>query len=112
MAEKNDFPKVILKKKNIPVIVDFCLEESIEFTVRQQTFPDTDWEVELRISDIKVAILVGMFLRDNKMELHGLDSQKLKKPAPAKKSKEEDKASDIEAEEPKSDYVEAPGLNF
>lgn len=111
MADNNTFPKVILKKKQIPVIVDFCIEESIEFSVKQQTFPDTDWEVELRIKEIKTAILVGMFLRENRLEMDGIDSQKIKKnggkknedksettskPEPAMK---EEKESDVKSEE-------------
>lgn len=79
MADNNTYPKVILKKKQIPVLIDFCLEESIEFSVRQQTFPETDWEVELRLKDYRTAVLVGMFLRENKMELDGIDPQRYKK---------------------------------
>jgi len=94
MAEKNEFPKVVLKRKNIQTMIDFCLDESIEFAVRQQNFPDTDWEVEVKVSDVKIAIVLGMFLRENKFELAGVDSaQKIKKAVPApKKSKDEEKA--------------------
>jgi hypothetical protein len=81
--------KVVLKKKNIPLLVDFCIEESLEFTVKPQTFPDTDWEFTMKISDIKTAVIAGMFLRDNRIEISGMDQQKYKK-APAKKNKEED----------------------
>jgi hypothetical protein len=75
----NNLPKVILKKKQIPVLIDFCLEESIEFSVRQQSFPETDWEVELKLKDYKTAILVGMFLRENKFEVEGIDPQRYRK---------------------------------
>ena len=80
--------KVVLKKKNIPVLVDFCLEESVEFTVKPQTFPDTDWEFTMKISDIKTAVVAGMFLRENRIEISGIDQQKYKKPV--KKGKEEE----------------------
>ncbi|OFY59394.1 MAG: hypothetical protein A2Y87_09465 [Bacteroidetes bacterium RBG_13_46_8] len=80
--------KVVLKKKNIPVLVDFCLEESVEFNVKPQTFPDTDWEFTMKISDIKTAVVAGMFLRENRIEISGIDQQKYKKPV--KKGKEED----------------------
>lgn len=82
--------KVILKKKNIPVLVDFCLEESVEFTVKPQPFPDTDWEFTLKISDIQTAVVAGMFLRENRIEISGIDQQKYKKPV--KKGKEEESA--------------------
>jgi len=81
--------KVVLKKKNIPVLVDFCLEESVEFIVKPQSFPDTDWEFTMKISDIKTAVVAGMFLRENRIEISGIDQQKYKKP-PVKKNKEEE----------------------
>jgi len=80
--------KVVLKKKNIPVLVDFCLEESVEFTVKPQAFPDTDWEFVMKISDIQTAVVAGMFLRENRIEISGMDQQKYKKPV--KKGKEEE----------------------
>jgi hypothetical protein len=80
--------KVVLKKKNIPVLVDFCLEESVEFSVKPQIFPDTDWELTMKISDIKTAVVAGMFLRENRIDISGIDQQKYKKPV--KKGKEEE----------------------
>jgi len=100
MADNNTYPKVILKKKQIPTLIDFCLEESIEFSVRQQTFPETDWEVELRLRDYRTAVLVGMFLRENKMELDGIDPQRYKKQAPSAGStrKSDEKTENTKAE--------------
>jgi hypothetical protein len=72
-------PKVILKKKQVSTIVDFCLEESIEFSVKQQTFPDTDWEIEMKMKDFKVAVLLGMFLRENRIDIDGIDPQRYRK---------------------------------
>jgi hypothetical protein len=80
--------KGVLKKKNISMLVDFCLEESVEFIAKPQAFPDTDWEFTMKISDIKTAVVAGMFLRENRIEISGIDQQKYKKPI--KKSKEED----------------------
>jgi hypothetical protein len=106
MADNSVNPKVVLKKKQIPVLIDFCLEESIEFSVKQQSFPETDWEVELKLKDLKTAIMVGMFLRENKMELEGVDSQRYKKTAPSKKSDE--KAEPVgKAEKNKSEADES-----
>lgn len=95
--------KLILKRKNIQLLVDFCLDESLEFTLKPQTFPDTDWELTMKITDIKTAVAAGMFLRENRIEVNGIDQQKFKKPAP-KKAKEE---SDDKAEE-KEEKNEAP----
>ncbi|MBN1789748.1 MAG: hypothetical protein JW830_04570 [Bacteroidales bacterium] len=81
--------KVIMKQKSIPVLVDFCLEEKIEFSVHPQAFPDNDWEINLMVRDIKTAVVTGMFLRENRIDVAGNEQPKLKKPA-VKKSKEED----------------------
>jgi hypothetical protein len=72
-------PKVVIKKKQVPTIVEFCLEESIEFSVKQQTFPDTDWEIEMKMKDFKAAVLLGMFLRENRIDIDGIDPQRYKK---------------------------------
>ena len=85
--------KLILKTKSIPVLVDFCLEEKIEFNVKPQDFPDTDWEFNLTIKDIKSGVITGMFLRENRIEIPGSDSQKAKKPALKKVREEEEKVS-------------------
>lgn len=82
----NSNPKVTVKKKQIPVLVDYCLEESIEFSVKQQTFPDTDWEIDMKLKDFRAAVLLGMFLRENRIEIDGIDPQRYKRPA--KKSEE------------------------
>jgi hypothetical protein len=79
MAENKDFPKVILKRAKIQHMIDFCLDESIEFSVRQQQFPDTDWEVELTVNDVQTALLVGMFLRDNRFDVDGIEEDRYKK---------------------------------
>ncbi|MCX7987449.1 MAG: hypothetical protein N2662_10965 [Bacteroidales bacterium] len=103
MADNNTYPKVILKKKQIPTLIDFCLEESIEFSVKQQTFPETDWEVELRLKDFRTAVLVGMYLRENKMELDGIDPQRYKKQsAPSGSSKKSDEKPESSKSEPLS----------
>jgi hypothetical protein len=88
MADNSANPKVVLKKKQIPVLIEFCLEESIEFSVKQQSFPETDWEVELKLKDLKTAILVGMYLRENKMDIDGIDAQRYKKSTATKKADE------------------------
>jgi hypothetical protein len=110
-AEATVFPKVIVKKKQVQQLVEFCLDESIEFSVKQQTFPDTDWEIELRLKDMRMAILIGMFMRENRLELDGIDPQRYKKAAAAKKADEKPeapaKAEKVEAAKPKADKEES-----
>lgn len=96
--------KLILKRKNIQLMVDFCLEESLEFTLKPQQFPDTDWELSMKITDIKTAVAAGMFLRENRIEVNGIDQQKFKKQAP-KKTKDE---ADDKADEKEEKEAEAP----
>jgi hypothetical protein len=104
MADNLIFPKVILKKKQIPVLIDFCLDESIEFSVKQQTFPETDWEIELKLKDFKTAVVVGMFLRESRMELEGVDQSRYKK-GPVKKADEKPEPA-AKAETPKIEKTE------
>ncbi len=96
--------KLILKRKNIQLLVDFCLDETLEFTLKPQTFPDTDWELTMKIIDIKTAVSAGMFLRENRIDVNGIDQQKFKKPV-AKKTKEE---SDDRGDEKEEKVIEAP----
>ena len=93
--------KLILKQKSVPVLVDFCMEEKIEFNVKPQDFPDTDWEFNLVIKDIKSGVLTGMFLRENRIDIPGNEAQKTKKPAVKKTREEEDKTAAVPAEENK-----------
>lgn len=115
MIERSDFPKIIVKRKNIQVLLDYCLDEAIEFTVRQQAFPDNDWEVEVKIKDVKKAILLGMFIKENRMELAGMEAQAVQ--AKAKKDKAPRKSSTTEDEvETESSHAEeeseSAGLPF
>ena len=96
----NSNPKVVLKKKQVPVVVDYCLEESIEFSVKQQTFPDTDWEIEMKLKDFKAAVLLGMFLRENRIDIDGAEAQRVKRTA--KKSEEKAEAP-VKEERPKQE---------
>jgi|WetSurMetagenome_2_1015567.scaffolds.fasta_scaffold165711_2 hypothetical protein len=103
--------KVVLKQKSIALLVDFCVEEKIEFSVRPQAFPDTDWEFNLMVKDIKTAVMTGMFLRDNRIDIAGNEQAiKPKKPLAKKTKEEEEKSSSADSEEPKSSEKEEKGL--
>jgi hypothetical protein len=109
METMNDL-KLILKRKNIQLLVDFCLDESLEFTLKPQTFPDTDWELNMKIADIKTAVAAGMFLRENRIDVNGIDQQKYRKPVP-KKTKEETDDKAEEKEEKAETTAPAPESN-
>lgn len=99
--------KVILKAKSIPTLVDFCIEERIEFSVRPQPFPDNDWEFNIIVKEIKTAVLTGMFLRENKIDIAGNEQQQQKVKKVVPKKKEEEKPA---SEEPKPEDAGDMGL--
>jgi len=99
--------KVILKAKSIQLLVDFCIEEQIEFSARPQAFPDTDWEFNLMVKEIKTAVLTGMFLRENRIDIPGTtDQQKTKKPVAKKVREEEEKSPAAPVSEAKPENSE------
>jgi hypothetical protein len=102
--------KVILKQKSISLLVDFCLEEKIEFSVKPQDFPDTDWEFNLFVKDIKMGVITGMFLRENRIDIPGTDLQKVKKPAPRKIKEEDERVVAPPAEDAKDAESEDKAL--
>ncbi len=106
----SDTLKVVVKKKFIPSLVEFCLDESVEFNVKPQAFPDTDWEVTLKMADIKTAVVAGMFFRENKIEIAGVDQQKYKKTTKKGDEKaEETKPAETKAHASKEEKTE-PGM--
>lgn len=62
---------VIVKRKNIQVVFDYCLDNRIETRMTPRDMPE-EWELEFNVSDIMKAISLGMFLKENKLELVGL----------------------------------------
>ena len=62
---------VIVKRKNIQVVFDYCLDNKIETKMTPRDMPE-EWEMEFGVEDIMKAINLGMFLRENKLELVGL----------------------------------------
>jgi hypothetical protein len=101
---------VILKQKSIPTLVDFCVEEKIEFNVRPQAFPDTDWEFNLMVKDIKTAVMTGMFLRENRIDIAGNEQPKPKKPAVKKSREDDEKLLASQPDESKSPETDSKGL--
>lgn len=64
-----------LKRKNVNVLFDYCLDNRIEFVVKPSPMVADEFEVEVNIEDIKKAILFGMFLKEAKLELSGAPVQ-------------------------------------
>lgn len=83
--EMSEKPKVVVKVKNMPLILDYCVENKIKFSASPRLTPD-EWEFELGITDIMGAVALGMFLRENRLEMLGLQANTVKTQA-AKASK-------------------------
>ena len=73
MTNPNDKPKLVVKKKNMQPVIDYCLENAVEFAVKHKPLPDDEWEIELNITTIKKAIQLGMFLRENRLYPLGME---------------------------------------
>lgn len=67
-------PVVTIKKKNLHVIIDYCVESKLEFIVKPRLAGD-EFDVEVPIASIHQAILFGMFLRENRLMPNGMQAQ-------------------------------------
>jgi hypothetical protein len=85
----------IVKKKNILLPIEYCIENKIEFIVTPGNGSD-EFIIAFVIRDLPAAVALGMSLKDLKIELNGLPSfvpanviRNNKKPAVAVNAKEE-----------------------
>lgn len=67
-----ELPMVAVKRKNIQLVMDYCLENEVEFTVKPKTVGVDEWKIEVNITNVKKAIHFGMFLKEIKSEIVGL----------------------------------------
>ena len=65
-------PTVTVKKKNAFALIEYCIENKIDFTVKSKSSVE-DLDVEFIITNTKKAIALGMCLKELKMELNGLN---------------------------------------
>lgn len=63
-------PSVSVKKKQLSSLVEYCIENKIDFTVKSKF--NEEFLVEFILSDTKKAIALGMCLKELRMELNGL----------------------------------------
>ncbi|MEI6880244.1 MAG: hypothetical protein WCK82_02720 [Bacteroidota bacterium] len=92
MSKTDDKPVILAKRKNIQTIFDYCLDQKIEFKVSPRTISNDEWELELSIDSIKMAIALGMFVRENKLDMYGMGEFSKPKPiSNVKKVEEKDK---------------------
>lgn len=72
MNEANPTPSVTVKKRNIFSLVEYCIENKIDFTLRSNSTNSDGFDVEFIISNTKKAVALGMCLKELKMELNDL----------------------------------------
>lgn len=60
-----------VKKKNILLVIEYCLENKIEFVVSPATGND-EFLIGFVIKDLNEAVMLGMSLKDLKVDLNGL----------------------------------------
>jgi hypothetical protein len=63
-------PTVTVKKKNISTLIEYCIENKIDFTLRSKS--NDDFDLEFIVTNTKKAIALGMCLKELKLELNGL----------------------------------------
>ena len=66
-----DKPTVSVKKKNLSTLIEYCIENKIDFTLKSKSSND-DFDVEFIITNTQKAIALGMCLKELKLELNGL----------------------------------------
>jgi hypothetical protein len=82
-------PSVIVKRKNIQGLIDYCLENKVEFKIKPRVSNSEEFEFDFNISSIKKAIALGMCLRELRLELTGTPvAAAVNKPAKKQVSKE------------------------
>lgn len=90
---------VNVKKKNILLLIEFCIENKIEFTVSPRISGNDEYEVLFNPTGMQQAVALGMCLRDLKLELNGL---KVTSVSEVKASKKPLKQNGSSKEEPLS----------
>ena|ERR1043166_5363951 len=88
MNKVEERTSIFCKRKNIQILIDYCLEQRIGFTVNPRVVSNDDFEVEPEINSIKQALAMGMFLREHKFEAAGMGEMVKPKATPANKKAE------------------------
>ncbi len=102
---------VLAKRKNTTFLFDYLMDQKVVFTISPRPMISDEFEVDVQISNIKQAIALGMFLKENKYEVFGLGEFTKVKTAPNNSGA---KKSDVKSDLNQSNATEenAPLLNF
>ncbi len=72
METTNNKPKLLVRAKNLQLVFEYCIENKLKFSVAPKLSND-EWEFELNISDIMSAVALGVFVRENRLDVIGLN---------------------------------------
>ena len=64
-------PLIYVKRNKINEIIEYCLDNAIEFNVKERAMGIDEFELSMEVAQIKKAIQLGAFLRENRIELVG-----------------------------------------
>lgn len=64
---------VSIKKKNLSSLIEYCIENKIDFNLMSKSSHSDDFEMEFMVNNTKKAIALGMCLKELKLELNGLN---------------------------------------
>jgi hypothetical protein len=105
MNKPEDKPIILTKRKNVQIVLDYCLEQKLSFSANPRAISVDEWEIELNVTTIKGDIALGIFVKENKLELYGMGNStpEVSKPKSAATAVNNKKV------EPKESFV-APSL--
>lgn len=63
---------VLAKRKTTAFLFDYLMDQKVIFTVSPRPMINDEFEIDVQIGNIKQAIALGMFLKENKYEVFGL----------------------------------------
>lgn len=72
MTTNDNHPFVGVKKKHIQLLLDYCIENRIEFTVTPKN--SEEFKVIFGLKDFNTAIALGMCLRELKLEFTAIEA--------------------------------------
>ena len=64
---------ISIKKKSLTSLIEYCIENKIDFTVTSKSAHSDDFDMEFMVKNTKKAIALGMCLKELKLELNGLN---------------------------------------
>ena len=61
-------PTIRVKKKYAILVSEYCIENSLEFTVSPKLANKDEFDINFNIEDINAAISLGIFFRENRID--------------------------------------------